>query len=997
MAPPSSPDVGTTFGRNHASLQPICPSQQQRWLASTTNQRQNRKPHKQPRQATTNSSSRSQPRSKARSTDYVQHWMQRKNHFLSIPLGSLQPYDVEQVIVMIGNLRTHPRLVPLPNRVPIMWELLDRLDREVMMLTTSEPGANLQRRLRLPLDYIVLRGVLLSWRDHVFAVANAGSATKEVLGDLHPMAVLSKVDRYLGFAATSSPGSGAALFEPSVHPYSIILHTLGQMNDRQERVQNGQELVEGMMERSRNNPQNVLLHPSNSIVYGMMTLWAQSKLPESSQKAEEWLEKMQTWWDQTHHENYQLNSNILVAVMEAHSHVSHGTLAFDRINELLVELKNLRGVDPNQDSIHYNRVCNAFAACHHPEAADAARAILDEMCESLKPNAPQSENCLPKPTTYTFSIVMSAYGRMARIDDVVKLFKYLEGLSQEDPSLTPSTHCYLSLIWAYAKVNDAANTEAALMQMIQAKSERGNPTGDLDTGAWNAVLQSWADSGDPNATENIALIIQRLQTICEKRGIKGDVLTAVTYNKLLRSHVKQRNLVEAQKTFRWMQEQSNANVKPDCETYKLMILAFNYVKEAEKSEYYLEELIKEIQSGSMKKVQFDHDHFDIVIGAWAKSNDPKAAERATSVFERMEQLGIAPCVVSYNSLIWAWARSSNRNHVKIVDRIFQRMLKQWEEGKQFIKPNDYTFHGVLFALSRSKDPADLAAGSMLAKQMDATGVPKTTNIYNTLMTLESRRHRPDRVELLFEELKTKYEAGDSSLQPSTEAFITRLKAWSRAGNPEMASKVLRELIANANDFGLEYRTEDFNCVLQAWSRTQRGDAGEKAESGLHQMVEFSKQNTFDCRPDSSSYNAVILAHSNTGMETSGERSFALFKDLKAVAAQQIGEEKWRFEPNFATYGSLVAAICRSSKRLQSSGEDMLWEIFSDIESGLDRSLSTADSDHFVRFNRSNHSLFTKITYELEVSSFPNKETLLTECRRLEDMASSIVELPSSGR
>jgi hypothetical protein len=39
----------------------------------------------------------------------------------------------------------------------------------------------------------------------------------------------------------------------------------------------------------------------------------------------------------------------------------------------------------------------------------------------------------------------------------------------------------------------------------------------LDLNAWNGVLASWAESGDPNAANRIRLVIEKLQKIIEQQ------------------------------------------------------------------------------------------------------------------------------------------------------------------------------------------------------------------------------------------------------------------------------------------------------------------------------------------------------------------------------------------------------------------------------------------------------------------------------------------------
>jgi len=886
---------------------------------------------------------------------------------VSTPLGSFQSRQWEEAKQLLAALRTHPQISSLPNRVELQWQILDRLHGE---MTATKYNTNSHC-----LPFHILRGVLLSWRDSVFSISSGEKHNRHTSANNNTLTVLHKVERYMN----------DALFEPSPMPYNLILHVLAKVEDPQQAPFRGQEIVKSMLERSHFNPNNTFHHPDNVTIYGLAELWARSGLPESPQRVEELLQQLQGWRDETKDsKRFPITSNILCAVMEAHGKASDPTVAYQRIQELVQQLKALRPQDDAQDSTHYNRACHALVTCRHDQGLEAARTILDEMCRAvLEGGGCNNTSRRIKPTQHTFSIFIAAYGRAGRLREAQALLDYMGQMAEEagDSSLIPGIVCHSSLIWAYARAGEAKQAEAVMIRMMNAnrkdhgkgRQQPGFSTQDMD--AWNGVLASWADSGDVDAAKNIAKIIDNLQKQSQSAGgIAGSVmLSSSTYNRLLGCYTRQNDLSAAEELHGWMLEQSdNSTARPDSQSYLSMIIGSADAGNAEASEMWLNRLCDQIQEGALP-FSIDQECFNVVIGAWSKSVNPAAAERATAVFQRMVAIGIDPDVVSYSSLIWAWARSKSRHSVQTTLDLLQRMLQEWETGNTSVKPNHVTFNGVLWAMLHSGVDGDLAKASTIVRQMEALGIKKTAAIYTTLMNLELKRCRPDRVEFVIEEMKSAFEAGDSSLEPfARNVFVTHLQAWSKAGNPEKTESVLSEWIVNER--APKPTTQDFNAVLQAWLRSKRPNAAEKAEAGLAQMKQMVESHGFDCRPDLYSFTTVISCYAQSDNPECGHIAYSLLREVLEHETARAD-----MKPNLVTYAETLVALCRTRMDIRRA------------ENAAAHILRALRSKDFMLLSDGNKRLLGKVESSLSKSPFPQKDGFLDQLNLKKEAAKKMAE------
>ncbi|KAL7574052.1 hypothetical protein ACA910_015630 [Epithemia clementina (nom. ined.)] len=858
-----------------------------------------------------------------------------------------------------------------------------------------------------------------------------------------------------------------------------------QQQQQQAAARLGEAIVQQMLQKAAttttttaalSSPQKYYyfhVHPTATTIYHVVQLWAQCAIPHvSAQRAEYFLDLLQQWYhdsqqqqlQQQQQQQYPQHSqflrptpNLYCAVMEAHSRSSPPHVALPRIQELWIQLKKQQQQQQQQqheqeqnpsaimatttkrrqrraakdnehddnvlDSKIYNRVCHAMGLCRHPEAPDAARAVLDELLGlyhsfSIRNVDAPNDRCLQQqqqqqrreelerfqPTTHIYSSVISAYGRAGRVQEAQALMDALRYQGQTNDALRPNVVAYSALIWAYAHAKDAVGAESVLSQMMQdmqqSHAHNGNKNdswhAQVNAQTWNGILVSWAQSGDPQATERMTLLLDRLETVDlqQQEGVKPWV-TVDSYNILLSCHAAQqpkenavKGALAAEALVQWMETRSDSHqyrqLRPNGDTYMNLLLAWRNAGDPQRCQALLDQFLLKVKKGLLDKSCIDQRHFSIVVDAWANSNNPQAAQNAQAIVDNMMiPLGVRPETVCYTSLLWAWARSTGKTDPAVpMERIYQQMLHQWQnQGDVYAAPNSLTLNALCFGLSQSSDPtalerahqylADLQhhMGGRMANVVKLPSLP----ISNTLMAAWSKRHRPDRVERLFQELQTAFDqTGDSDFKPDLWSFTSRLHAWSKVGNAKQTTQVLQEWIAEAETpttartptsltmitkESFHPGTQAFNAVLHAWALNNRPDA---AERGLRQMIAYAQAQRFDCAPDKISYTMVISAYAGAawkanhrtfvvdnegddkgGVEddctasnskhdglspktpTAGAHALRLLNELKEAAKKQQKEQlkvssKLTLEPDFVTYSQVIVALLRSSTSHSSS-------------------------------------------------------------------------------
>ena len=897
-----------------------------------------------------------QHRPRGKSSTLEQKW--NRTRYAILTARTIQPSDVEDAQYLIQSLRINPNLAT-QKRIEECFSILEKLCRNSCH----------------SMDQASLGALLTAWRDHAFSLVTKASID---VGRRNHANFLQEPLTCHSVMQTVKRCFETQLVEPFDMPLSIVLHVMAKVEDPRRSPFLGEQLFHDFV---RNGVQ-----PGRASIYGMVELWARSSLKESAAKAEYYLDQIQVVYQTSGRTDDETRptAGIFCAVMEAHSRSSNPSQAIARIKELYSIMKETVPIH-EMDTVTYSRVCHALAACEHRYAADEARVVLDEMCEALLLQTRNHESNLPpnsrhnygnasntelsksKSMQHAFTDVITVYARDGRVKEAEELFHYMWELAEKTgkKSVQPDVGAFNALLWAYAKTGQQDQADSILVKMTES-TNMGQTGVESNWQTWNGVLASWADSGDREAPTRIGNLIKRLMKMEEVRGQVGEIVRVNAWNKLLACHARQGNADQAEKLFNLLENQNQSHLHPDSESHYSMTVAWSNAGNPQKSESYLRVLCDKVKSGQISHSTLDHRHFNIAMEAWSKSRLPEAPEKATAIFRLMESLDIQADQYDYNSLIWAWGNSfTTADPSKPVEEIYRRMTNQWKGGDDRTKPTEITILALITAIGRSRNTRALERiHNTVFSQTEELDITPTSRLYNALMTAWSRQNRADKVEALFREMKAGFEKGQTSLQPHFKAHTTRLQAWSKAGKPIEASNALRDMVEAHYSGIIEEKptTITFNAVIQAWLRSNLPDSAEKAEAGLHKMIQLAEEKKFNCRPDVVSFTSVISAYAKSGLPNAADKAYELFVHLRQQSARADRRSK-HDNPSLITYAETIVALCRHPS---SESEERVLELLQEV---------TRKDAHFWRENQSNLHMLQKAKRAIKSSSLGSRESL----------------------
>lgn len=313
--------------------------------------------------------------------------------------------------------------------------------------------------------------------------------------------------------------------------------------------------------------------------------------------------------------------------------------------------------------------------------------------------------------------------------------------------------------------------------------------------------------------------------------------------------------------------------------------------------------------------------FNIVVNAWAKSEQRQAGERAQVVVQMMHEWnaeccnvkggtrprdfkGVTPNVRTLVSLVDAWSRS---RHPKAPERATSIL---WEAIKQSKNDSSITLHPILFHVvlgawansQQGRRGAEMAEKILSVMEECAASIGRSllpgTRAYALVMTtwmrceqVEKNGSAAARAEFLLRFMIDTYRKERAPyIKPNKRCFTTCISAWSRAHRqkdaPERAEALLNVLIELYNETqDHSFRPDNglYNAVITAWTRaTDRPDSMEKAKTCLQSLRKYTEPNLV-------SFNAILDGMGKRGM---GEEALRLLEWL-----EQMGQDSPELLPD----------------------------------------------------------------------------------------------------
>eukprot|EP00526_Cylindrotheca_closterium_P008571 CAMPEP_0113628738 /NCGR_PEP_ID=MMETSP0017_2-20120614/14897_1 /TAXON_ID=2856 /ORGANISM="Cylindrotheca closterium" /LENGTH=847 /DNA_ID=CAMNT_0000539067 /DNA_START=202 /DNA_END=2745 /DNA_ORIENTATION=- /assembly_acc=CAM_ASM_000147 len=675
--------------------------------------------------------------------------------------------------------------------------------------------------------------------------------------------------------------SGSAILQPDVHTFSMIMD--GAIHDSRQSVLVGHDILQYLLLHATTHP---LLRPNVYTFSTLMNSWVKSGRAEAPDKVEELLEQMhelsfeEPEWDvapnqvtyataidcwaqqgrpdrvetllqEMHEESRNGNEELKPALASFNGYLLALAKAgdVDKAQAVLDQMERLYEsgeLDEQPSVISYSTVLSAFAnSKSEPEVAES---ILQRMIDQdISPNA------------ISYNSVINAYVNSKNIERAEELLgemhqSFLQGNVQVRP--TVQTYTVVLSGWSKLRSSDAGERGERLLRLMRDLANSGELDSPPDVVAYNAVLDIWAKSKSRDAMSRAQALIETM----EIAGVKPDVYS---YNILIRSFTRARKIVEAEGVLKTMMD---AGVEPDITTYNTLLDAwsksglrqatarirslFRVIKKHERLEPDLvtyntllhsfskggngeqaESLLDEMcNHGS--RVRPDSISFNTVIAAWANSTDPESPQRAEAILERMIEVGgrVRPDVISFNSVMGAWVRSRSPKAFRQCEKLLSIMNEMRQEGNMALQPDPVTFNtmiatcSLMYTSDGSLDEAigDEISGDDLSEHDDSSSIDPALQ-----------------AESILEEMKSHY-------SPNGKTYGAMINVWARSHAPDAGEKAeayLRELIGKVSSGAVNenLRTFEFTSTIRAWGNSGDPNAIYKADEILHLLLQYNHQ------------------------------------------------------------------------------------------------------------------------------------------------------------
>jgi Pentatricopeptide repeat domain/PPR repeat len=384
--------------------------------------------------------------------------------------------------------------------------------------------------------------------------------------------------------------------------------------------------------------------------------------------------------------------------------------------------------------------------------------------------------------------LMEAYGNRDRADQATRLLHKI----LHDTHVEPDLQMFNIVIDAWTKSSQPDSFEEAFatLRMTEHDDRCLNARIRPDRDCFHGLLQCLVESSFERAGLMASVILDTMQDFCRK----GDMLVqpnAQTYRLAIQACFQAKDQWRADELLHRMEQ---SGVELELQTYNDSLLQHAQIGTGEAAER-AQDILEHMHSLAMSNRSLKPTllTYSTVLSAWAKSNDPIAADSMWRLYEQMKMNSVALDRNCYGMLLQHLAHSSVVKDLQRADFLLQEM----ENGACPASPPD----GPLYA-------------AVLKGFAEAGDVEMASNVLYRFVDAFLSNENNER------------------LKPHRHVFHSVVSACIRSGDLVRATLVLetarerldeyaRQYPDRAMDFGPDRET--FQALVSAWAQSQRVD------------------------------------------------------------------------------------------------------------------------------------------------------------------------------
>jgi pentatricopeptide repeat protein len=318
--------------------------------------------------------------------------------------------------------------------------------------------------------------------------------------------------------------------------------------------------------------------------------------------------------------------------------------------------------------------------------------------------------------------------------------------------------------------------------------------------------------------------------------------------------------------------------------------------------------------------------YRLLLDCWTKSNVKSAGRRSEELLKQLfalqkhqpqKSVVVKIDLMGYNRIINKLAKDGNMVR---AEALLKQILAQYLDGDKTVKPDMISFHSVLKACAKSRDPkAGERAESILhkMKELYQSGQLETVKpdarTYSTVLGIwvgSNINRAAERAVAILDEMEDLHKAGHEDIQPDKFCYISIIGLLCKQDDKAAeAEQILRRM----NDMGLTPTLELCNSVLNCWTKSSSKLAGKRAEALLQDML----QDSFQVIPDTASYTIVINAYARVG---NPDRAETIFNEM---LQQYVASGRNRIKPNTRAFCAVLNALSRSGSLIAAERAELV--------------------------------------------------------------------------
>jgi len=393
-----------------------------------------------------------------------------------------------------------------------------------------------------------------------------------------------------------------------------------------------------------------------------------------------------------------------------------------------------------------------------------------------------------------------------------------------------------------------------------------------------------------------------------------------------------------------LHSKTSAKVKPNVVTHGAVLHAWAQHSHLDsEAAQNAEELLFRLERLYMQTR--DHDLYpttvcyNIVIDAWARSGRKDSARRAEKLLMKMSTISqhltpptlkqpslkisshcridiqdfeICPNLTSYNSVLNAYAKSSDINAAKRAEALLAAMEREYENGNKSAQPDTVSFTAVIDALAKSSQPDSASKAHSLLLRMITLFERGNKNVrpnaksFTAVIDAYAKSSSPDRVKQTQELLSLMLHMsknGPIDMKPNIYTYNAVLNVMACNGEARKAEELLRDLIRLGDIENVQVDTVTYNSCINAWANSKQSISASRAVSLIEEMFKMYNQGNPRVKPDTITYNTALRAIANSKLADCCQLAENLFEDMS----------KKNVAKDLRTYNALLNAYASSQK------------------------------------------------------------------------------------